>query len=327
MICKSIQKIKEVDGMDLLKVVVDDVTAYWFYDYNKALEFLNKEVIVDYRKDILDGTMSLFINTFTAPSKVNVLSAESDLKLYVDAEDNQSNVSFREIALDDTYPNAIVYCTGQKFESSAKSYWVTLTVRDRNMHVANMRIFSYENKDSDLSGQYICANIKRTKYGLQTDEALPVSGDYYPNPELELAEKYINSSLNPIALELYNSTHLSTVLKDYIYLEKGYMLVLLATELSLVHTFKNVTNSLDADILTEIVLSSYLYLLKQDSKLSEPLRNYLIASKLKYTNKEEVLLALDANAEESTPYAVALRKIKDLALFIIKNKKGVCDDV
>ena len=51
-VCTGITQVPEKNG--LLKVTIDnDVEAFWFYDYSDAMQYLNQEVIVDYRKDIL----------------------------------------------------------------------------------------------------------------------------------------------------------------------------------------------------------------------------------------------------------------------------------
>ena len=76
-VCTSIEKVATDDGSSLLKVTVDNsVTAFWFYDYSAALQYLNKDVIVDYRQDIYKGNLTTIIKINIAVFDENETEAE-----------------------------------------------------------------------------------------------------------------------------------------------------------------------------------------------------------------------------------------------------------
>ena len=129
----EITKIKEINGTDLLKVKVNEESgavteAFWFYNYSDAITYLDKDVIVDYRSEMIDGNIVQAINTFTVPTQINTLTRSTNIKLFSEAEYNFATVSFRDVSDGEVLPNAIVYCVKQEQKSSPKAIWMEFII-------------------------------------------------------------------------------------------------------------------------------------------------------------------------------------------------------
>ena len=183
-VCTSIEKLKEVsEDTDILRVVIDnDVKAYMIFNYAESLVFLNEEVIVSYRKDIYEGKIELFINTLTIPVKITTLDKDKGIKLFTEQSDNNSNVSFMDLAPGSNMLGAIMYCISSSYESSDRAVWLELKVRDKAGRVAKLRLFDPEFGVAKFDGMYIKASIKRNDYGLSTREIRPMDLEFPPNP-------------------------------------------------------------------------------------------------------------------------------------------------
>lgn len=333
-VCTSIVKVKEISqDIDVLKVTIDDtVEAYMIYMYAESLVFLNQEVIVSYRKDLLDGKIETFINTLTIPVKVNTLDRDDGIKLYVQREDNNSNCCLYDICEGESMVKAILYCISTEYESSVKAVWLTLKVRDRAGRVAKLRLFDYDNRDADYSGTYIQANIKRTKYGFNTDMIEPVDLNFAPNPEVDIAKTYITRHFGADVhmTSLLNRTRLLDFMEEYVELEKGYALVRAAIELDILQELKNTMESVNFKALEYAVICRYGYMTKSKlSNYSERLRSitFVLQNAVKDFGPDDatnVLLLLDENTDEDvTPDKRVLSKVIELADAVIQAKKAV----
>ena len=325
-ICTSITKINTLsDGTDVLDVVIDnDVHAYWFYDYAKSLEYVNQEVIVEYRKDIYGGQLCTFIATFTMPTKVNTLTKTDNIKLYCDQIDNNANLVFDEIEVGESKMGCIVYCVSQEYKSSANAVWMELLIRDKKMKVAKLRLFDYESKNVVLAGQYVMTSLSRNKYGFQSEMIKPVTGEVVPNPEIDIAKQFILNYFadDIVSMDYINQTNILNFIGEAIDYEKGYGLMRLAMELSMVENLNNISRDVDHIAIGRALLASRGHLMKQ-SILSDSFVNINIASRYNWDNRNTVLQLLDFENEKSPREYSVMQSIKDTVDTLINVRKGV----
>lgn len=323
-VCTSITQVAGKN--DLLLVNIDnDVQAYWFYDYAKAQEFINKDVIVEYREDILDGNMRTFVRTFTVPTIVNTLDKKDNIKLFCDQTDNFSNFSFTEIQTGESKPACIFYCVKQEFKASDKSHWMELIIRDKLMRCAVLRIFDYDNIHSELAGHYAVAELSRNSFGFNTSMVAPVNkGECPVNPEISIARQYIMNyfSDDKTALEYINATKVLDCLEDAIDYEVGYGLVRLATELSFVDSMQNVSKDLDLRAIGEALLCKRGYMTRT-SALSPIINNVFIAQNYRWEHRTTVLVLLDTMNETRIAEHSILDGIVDMVSTILEARKGI----
>lgn len=325
-VCTAIEKVRTDHNGDLLRVTIDNtVTALWFYDYADSLQFLNQEVIVEYRNDILDGTMQQFIKTFVRPRVVTTLDKVDNFKLYVEQEDNNANVSFNEIESGDTKHGAIVFCSCCEIKSSKHASWLELLIRDKFMHVAKLRLFNYDTKE-DFTGHYICCSLERNQYGFKTDRIVPAGGDIAENKEISVAKQFVE---NFFAGDLTGSdylykTNLLNAFDEHVDYEKGYGVVRLAMELSLVDAMANVTKDFDLQSVGYVILCRYGYLTR-NSVLSAEANNLFIAQQFMFPNRQCVVKCLDVLNDERPAEATLVDSIVNTVDSILKVRKGFVD--
>ncbi len=327
-ICTGITKVKDVGSGELLLVDLESdglpQQAYWFFNYADALPYLNKEVIVDFRTEIIDGQPRQVINTFVLPTEVKTLDAYTNIKLYTKVTDNYADVSFRDLQVNEQIPNACLFCIKQERKASEKATWWNYTVRDKNMNVTTLRLFSPEYSMGDCSGHYIVVSpLIKTPYGLQTESVVQANGEALENPEVTIAETFIKEycKSSPTLTNILLNKNLLQAMKSEVYYESGYLLVKLAMELSLASQLTNLTDAVDKRVVEEILVSSYLHLLQTNSVLSPEARCIILSLKMNYTNKEIVVRSLDQAATNQPAEAAIAQNIQNLASSLIKAKK------
>ena len=325
-ICTSIVKVEEhPTAGDLLLVTIDNtVEAYWFYDYARSLEFVDKEVIVDYRDDIYKGDMRRFINTFVRPNVISTLDRKEGFKLYCEQEDNNANLSFNEIAEGENRMGCIVFCVSCEFKSSANAVWQELLIRDKSMHVAKLRCFDYDNTEADFAGKYILTSLARSKFGFQTDLIKPIQGECPENPEIALASQYILNYFadDAIAMDFITKTSFIDFMKEHVDFELGYGLMRLAMELSMCDTLNNIARDLDVKSIGHILLMNYAHVTRS-SVLSPAINNIFIAQQYQWPNRKLVVTALDKEKEVKSPESTVVNSIRETVDNILKVRKGV----
>lgn len=324
-ICTGITLIEKLDNVgDLLKVTIDNTTeAFWFYDYTEALKYLNEDVIVEYRKDVYKGQLCQFIATFVLPNVVQTLSKEDNIKLYCEQEDNNSNLSFSEIQIGETRPGCIVYCTSCEFKSSANAVWQELIIRDKSMHTAKLRLFDYSNKAADFAGQYVMTELSRNKFGFQSELINPINGEVPPNPEIEIAKTFIRNyfATDSIALSYMTSQNILGHLEESIDYEKGYGLMRLAMELSMVDSLSNTSKDVDLKSIGQALLASRGYLAR-NSVLSSSVNNVILAYNVNWDNKALVLQLLDTLSDSDLPERKVMQSIQSTVNVLLEVRKG-----
>lgn len=325
-ICTAIEKIGKIGtgNDDVLRVTIDNATnALWIWDYADAMQYLNQEVIVDYRQDIYKGNLTTFVSTFVMPKQIATLDKEDGIKLYVDSFDNNSNVSFREIADGDERAGCIVFCTKNEFRSSPKATWQEFIIRDCTMHIAVLRLFDYENKDADFSGKYIMCDLARSQYGFQASFVKPMDKDAFANPEIEIAKKYILSFFknNEAAMKYMQSYNFMSIVEEVVDYEKGYALTRCAMELAMADGLRNITHDVDIDSICEAILCSRGHLLRP-SNLSASYTNIALAIKIGWKNKVLVCKLLDTAADEHPAEYAVLQNIRSSVSTLLEVRKG-----
>lgn len=324
-ICTAIEKVTTHGDTDLLRVTIDNmVTALWFYDYADSLQFLNQEVIVDYRQDIYNGDMCQFIKTFTIPTVVTTLDKHEGFKLYLDQEDNQANTSFNEISSGETKYGCIVFCCKQENKSSRNASWTEYLIRDRFMRVAKLRMFNAEENDTDFSGQYVHCDLERNQYGFTTRAMVSVGGVMAINKEIAVAEDFVKGffSADVPAMDYINKNNLLEAFKQHVDYEIGYGVVRLAMELAMADALRNVTKDVDVDAIAQALLCRYGYLTRS-SILSPTVNNVFIAQQFMFPNRRCVVLCLDEMNEERPEEASVVKNIVDTVDNILRIRKGV----
>lgn len=323
-ICTSITLKENTAAGELLDVIIDGNThALWFHELADALQFVNQDVIVEYRQDVYNGNLCQFIKTFTTYTRVNVLDKQDNFKLYSDMTDNFSNLSFNEIADGETRQGCIVFCTHSEFKSSPNSVWHELIIRDRMMHTAKLRIFNYANKEADFSGQYVMTELCRNQYGFRSEFINPVQGECPPNPEVDIAKQFIVNffSMNVAANDFITKTDLYNHLDEVVDYEKGYGFVRLAMELSVIDAMKNITKDVNLDAIACALLASRAHITRT-SILSPMVNNVFIAQQFAWSDKQLVIQLLDDCIEEHPTEYEVMKSVQKTVATLLEVRKG-----
>lgn len=324
-VCTSVVKKDSSERMgDLLEVTFDDRgPALWFFSYADGLQYVNQQVFVETHTDIYQGNLYDFIRTLTVVTTIQTLDKSDNIKLYCDQIDNFANLSFTEIADGETRQGCIVFCTHQEFKSSPNAVWMELIIRDKTMHTAKCRIFDYESKESEFEGKYIATQLSRNKFGFQTDLVKVVNGECPPNPEIAIAREYIIKyfQLDAVASKFMHAINLIPALEEAVDYEKGYGLMRLAMELSVVDSMQNITKDIDLQAMGHAILASYSYITRT-SVLSPAMNNLFLANQAQWPNKIMVMQILDECAEEHPTEYKVYKNIKSTVASILEVRKG-----
>lgn len=323
--CVSVTLLKKLEGMDVLQVNLSDGTSpLWFYDYAKALEFVDKEVIVNTRSDMYEGNIVTVINTFVMPSVVNTVEKHENIRLFCEQDDNLSNLSFNEIGDGETKNNCLFYCVAQDRKTSDKSTWSEYIIRDKSLRTMKLRIFNDENPNAELAGKYCMAALTKTKFGLQTSTIVPTSGECPRNKEIDIAKEFVQTYFmqDEHAKAFMDGTGYIGKLENVIDYEQGYKLVRLAMELSMCEQLYNVTNNVDIKLIEHALLTSHAYCCTEMS-FSPEVRNIILTMRCKWPNVPKLVAMHDPGAVDSRPeeYDIFL-SIKSVVDRILENKKS-----
>lgn len=325
MVCNAIDLVEKLSDVDVLKVTLSDgTTPYWFYNYSRSLEYVDKEVIVSTRNDMYHGNMVEVINTFVMPSKVNVVEKHENIRLFCDGEDNFASLSFNEIQEGETKPCCLFYCVAQTPKSSAQSTWVEYIVRDKTLRTMKLRVFDSDNPNAELAGHYCMASLTKSKYGLQTREIAPANGECPRNPEIDIAKEFVMNYFESdmVAMSFMRDLNFITKMETVVDYEAGYGLVRLAMELSMCEQLHNVTNSIDIKLIEHALLASYAHNCSE-LPFSPELRNVVLAMRTKWPNSSKLVAMIDPGAVEVRPGEYAIfNGIRSMVNAILEEKKS-----
>ena len=302
-------------------------TAYIIWSYANLVQYLNDEVIATFRNDMYNGRVEKFVNTLARVGVIHTLERENNVKLYVDVTDNHSNIRFKEIEDGGTAVDAIVYVVDMRFDSSARAEWVDLTVMDQARKLAQLRIFSPDNKTASLKGRYVQGTIRRTKYGLSAESVITVDSAFPYSPEVEISERFILDAFAEDAemLNLLSTTNFMSFAKKYVDLEPGYILVRLALELDIASELNNLLREADISLIKRALLLEKLFVFQQTSPFSTEIINFVKISQQSFHGKNDVLLLLYGTGDELATEKLILKTIKDTVNTVVKVKKGLVE--
>jgi hypothetical protein len=327
----KVTKIKLLERLDdetsVAEVVFDNnSTAVMFCNYSDSLKFIDKDVIVQFRKDIYNEQIVRVVTTLTELVKIATYSRNDSIKLFAEQIDNNSNVCFRNLVQGEHYPNSIVYCCSMQYKTSAKSSWAELTVMDKMRHIRKLRLFSPDKLDAQYSGHYLLTTLRINDFGLMADSVSPLTAEYSINPDIDIAEQYILKVFeqNSPVCDFLNASFLLTAMKTFLppESEPGCLLVRTAIELDLACELPNIIDNVNIEIMKQAILFSKVYVLTPNSPYSQTVRCIITMSKYnKILNLRDTLVLLDDNAEHSADFAL-YKSILSIADTIVRIKKG-----
>ena len=300
-------------------------TAYIIWSHANLIQYLNDEVVATFRTDMYNGRAEKFVNTLARVGVIHTLEKENNVKLYVDVTDNHSNVRFKEIEDGGTAVDAVVYVVDMRFDSSARAEWVDLTVMDQARKLAQLRIFSPDNKTAALKGRYVMGTIRRTKYGLSAESVITVDSAFPYSPEVEISERFILDAFaeDSEMLNLLSATNFVTFAKKHVDLEPGYVLVRLALELDIASELNNLMREVDTALIKRALLLEKFFVFQEESPFTSEIINFVKISQQNFRGKNDVLLLLFGTGTEYAEEKLMLHTIKDTVNTVIKVKKGV----
>ena len=123
------------------------------------------------------------------------------------------------------------------------------------------------------------------------------------------------------ALPIFNKTQLIEHLKEVIDYEKGYALMRLAMELSMVESLENVTKDVDLNAIGRAILCSYGHYTRT-SVLSDSIANVTLALQFPFENKTTVVPLLDVALEEKPKEYEVMHSIQSAVAAILEVRKG-----
>lgn len=331
------------DGLDYIQVQIDFDIHPMFGDYYKVLSLLNKDVEYSVRPDLYKGQKITAIANIADIYTIQTVAQEENIKLIPVCERERAVCNFDISALDfgDSQRGCIGFLADYTKGSSDVATWVDLKVIDQKSRCFILKRFTTNYKPengltvddivSGMVGHYIKFNIRRTKYGYQTDEEdlelmnIPV----LVPPEVEIAEKEILKAVaDDKELQEYLSMYdFIPTLKKLIFYEMGYHLVHIASEIYMIKALSNISTEYNAKTLIRAAICSRAYLLPSKGEYSRSLlnTNKMLRSSLK--SDMELAYILDALSEaEATPTKKAYIQVATFVNKILSERRGINEE-
>lgn len=323
----SISKISDINAdSSVFEVKFDNgSSALMIAAPEEPFKYLNNLVEYDTRKDIYEGKVTDYIATIAELRVVNTINRTEHIKLFADSVDNSASIAFADIAFGETYVGCVFYCTKVQYNSSAKSDWVEFTVSDRVRRISKLRLFSPMVKElDDFAGRYIRCDVRRTKFGLTTQDVFLCDRDFAPNPELDIAELYIKEIFqnDADATAMLNSTNIIPFMKEYVGYERGSLLLECAMEIDLAIELGNVTSGLDTDAIVKSFIADKLWCLMPNSHYSKQFLSLhkCLSYKSVFNTKVQDIIGGDVpNVPEER---LVYEKVKELVRALVITRKG-----
>ena len=326
-------KTATVSGVEVLKSInadselsrvtfSDGSTVLMVAAPNDAMGFLGKLVDYEEHDDIYEGHVTKFITTIAEQRVVNTINRTEHIKLFSDTIDNSASICFADIEMGTTYPNCILYCSRVAYDSSIRSDWLDLTVSDKQRRISHLRLFSPNVQEAKkFAGNYIRCDIRRTKFGLTTQDIFLCEKEYAPNPELDIAETYIRGVLAK-DIAVLEATNILPFMKEHVGYEKGSLLLECAMEIDLAIEIGNVTPGIDTNALAKAFIADKFWCLMPDSHFSKEFLclHRCLQHKAVFDAKVQDIIGGDV---PNVPAERAVyNKIKELVRAIIVMRKG-----
>lgn len=323
---KTVKGITELDKVNSTTSIMDvkftdESSAKYISTYSSALNFIDKEVIVELRDDFFQGKIVPFIAQLTVTSVTNVISREADMKLYTeDTGETYATVAFGDIPEAGAI-GAILFCTNVKFEKSDRAYWCTLTCLDRNRRSCQVRLFEPDRDTANYINRYVEMNIKKRKTFFNATK-VSIRQGLAPaaNPEIQLAKTFILDVVKDekFILEFLEKTKLLEYIEKYNFdevIEPGYEMVRLAIEIEMIRNLKNVTKDLDISAMLKyaIVRRGYCTTHNEDTVKSKNVQNLYFAIQNGLIKSKLDMCLLDKESEKVVPEKEILEDFHSLA--------------
>lgn len=340
MICGKVESVKliehKADKLDLCKITIDFDEIFIWGDYNELIDYIGKPVEYSVRQDVIDGKPVTVIANMANQYTVQTLSKQESIKLIPASGLGRAECTFDVSTLKygDTAYGQVMLLSGYTAGKSDKTKWIDCTVIDKYSKLVTVRIFTKEVEgDIDaeatiaaLVGYYIKSDITFTKYGYQTRGIELVNVPVVKAPEVDIATNVlVNEISKDTELQEYcNAYDLIYILSEHINIELGYELVYMAAEIALINELENMTDTYDFKAMRRAVFATRGYLLPSKTKFSKAVLNINKLSKTSLKTDKELLLLLDPLAdEEPSKTKVVFYKIKEIAKFIIEDRRRV----
>lgn len=324
---KEIELLKTINADSNVYLVSFDnnSTAYYISNPVDAMSYLNMLVDYETADNIYDGKVVPFISTIAEKRVVNVINRTEHIKLFSDVVDNSSTICFKDIEMGTTYNNCVLYCSRVTYDSSIRSDWLDLTVSDKQRRVSHLRIFSPDVKQAEqFAGRYIRCDIRRTKFGLTTQDIFLCEKDYAPNPELDIAETYIKGVFKDDSdmLNALEATNVLPFMREYVGYERGCLLLECAMEIDLAIEIGNVTPGIDTNALAKAFIADKFWCLMPNSHFSKDFLNVHRCIQHKTVFDSKVQDIIGGNVPNVPAERPVYDKIRELVKSIVVIRKG-----
>ena len=330
MILKSVKKLEDINGSEMLKLTFEDREAYMLGSFNETSLFIGEDVAVEFDDGLYKGNIVTFVYSFGRIAHVKELSAVESPKLYTDFTDNSCTVCFSDIDDNAIIPNATVYCLAQNIRSSIRAVWGELSVRDMKGKVASVRIFNISEFEYDFTNSYVKLTLSKSPtYGFSSESVSVAPGFAKANPEVMIAYDYINKSIldNTTLRKVLEETSLLDRLKEYNHIEVGYELMSIASELEILKAVSNITPNIDYAILQSAIIMSRAFVtsLERTYYSKRDRTTFFIAALKADSNwKKKLIGTINGTDEDIQPLDNTIFKsIKEMSEVALKVRRGV----
>ena len=305
----------------------DNTQALMLGREGEAEQYVDKLVDVEFRDDIYKGEIKSFVATIAERKVINTINRREHIKLFADAVDNSSNIILRDIGIGEACNNIIVYCTHVEYNASMRTDWLDLIVSDKSRYISRIRLFTPNRNEVNFAGSYVKCDVRRNKYGFNTQEVTCCEGDYPPNPEVDIAECYIKDvfSTDQSMNTILDESNIIPFLKEHVGYEKGSLLVQTAMEIDIARELANVTPAIKIDDLMKAFIVDKFWVLNETARY--PREFLCIHNALKFKNNlapNTIDIICESPATKSVERDVYLQ-VKELVRTLIRIRRGDVD--
>jgi len=332
-VLKSVEVLKLIDERtSQLKVVfTDGDEAQMFELMSSVTQYIDKEVIISFREEIIDSRLTKVVSTLALRSTVITLDKETEIKLYADQmPDIGSTIQFKNLQEGASQQNCIVYCDSVWKGSSSKATWVSLRILDKKRNVAELKVFNPENGDiSVYAKKYLVCDIICNKYGFNTSavyikEDITISA----NPEIALARQYImnvtsdDKELQETIVESNLLDAMGLYSAPDLVAETGSVTIQTAMELSLARDLLNLTKKVDVKFLYRLIIMSkmYVYTHTAENPMSKELQSIIRTTMYRKIVSRKLLAALEGSPNRRQVEREIYEKLSATTFAILQSK-------
>lgn len=343
----NITNINEIEkGLNHLEIEMDDFSTYTLFgNIKEYMDYIDKEIEFNTRKDIVNGVVKEVISNIAISSIVQI----ADKSLFEDMEIDsgslipEKNKSVNVITFDksllkrnDVALAQIVLAVSYTKGKSRIAKWNDFTCLDINSQSFNLRLFTNSDEVEDFCkkvvGHYIMVDIKNDpKYGLQVFDFVQLyEEEVQIPPEVFIADVRLSAiaKRDKNLWSYIQKYDLLEYLKRIVYFEPGYHLVEMASEIIMIQAITKIYEGYDRDLLYKAVFASRGYLVSGGANLSNPLVNYhrLITSDLKNDTELIKLLDITGGVDEGDINKIAYLSIRRHVTSIMKERRGINEE-